>query len=61
MMTNIDVDSDIVTITKTRFDAISRKLQWLRYLEAAGVDNWQGIEFAQDMAREDGFFGDGDD
>lgn len=29
------------------------RLRWLDALEAAGVDNWQGIDFAHDLLREE--------
>ena len=31
------------------FAELKEKLLWLRCLEEAGVDNWQGIEYAQEL------------
>lgn len=46
-------DNGTVTITRDEYDRLRRDYAWLQCLEAAGVDNWQGIEFAQEMWRED--------
>lgn len=32
---------------------LSKRDEWLSYLEAAGVDNWQGIDEAYRLQRED--------
>lgn len=31
---------------------IQERLDWLACLEAAGVDNWQGIDYAYELYRE---------
>lgn len=50
-----------ITITLNEYTRLQKRDQWLKYLEAAGVNNWGGMETAQDMAREDGFWDDEDD
>jgi hypothetical protein len=44
--------SDTVTISKKEYDSLVRRSNWLECLEDAGVDNWQGIEFAIDFKYE---------
>lgn len=43
---------EMVTITKAEYEAMQKRLVWLDCLEAAGVDNWQGIVEACDMLEE---------
>jgi hypothetical protein len=38
---------DDVTITREEYDALLNDSKFLRALEAAGVDNWEGFEFAE--------------
>ena len=47
---------NMVTITQEDFDSLCKAAEWLDFLEAAGVDNWDGYEFAQEAAREAGHF-----
>jgi hypothetical protein len=37
-----------ITITKKEYDELLEDRQWLRALEAAGLDNWEGYDIAQD-------------
>jgi hypothetical protein len=48
-----------VTISAAKFKHIEDQLDWLECLEAAGVDNWQGIEEAIHMRHEEGDDDDG--
>lgn len=41
-------NEDTITITKKEYDALIKDIAWLRCLEEAGVDNWGGIEYAQE-------------
>jgi hypothetical protein len=41
-----------VTISQTDYDTMLKRLRWLDSLEAAGVDNWEGISEAADLHRE---------
>ena len=34
-------------------DSLEKDSTWLGYLEAAGVDNWGGYDYAQEMREED--------
>ena len=43
---------EMVTITKKEYDSLTKDSDWLGYLEAAGVDNWQGYEYAIEMRDE---------
>lgn len=38
-----------VTMTKSHYDYMVKRLYWLKALEAAGVDNWEGISEAHSM------------
>ncbi len=42
-------DKEMVSISKTEFDRLIQDQKWLQALEAAGVDNWEGCEQAQDL------------
>jgi hypothetical protein len=44
---------EMITIPKSEYDQLCKDSEWLGYLEAAGVDNWQGIEEAIQMRRDD--------
>ena len=47
---------ETVTITKTKYQQLLAQAEWLSYLVAAGVDNWQGIDFAYELkSQEDKF------
>jgi hypothetical protein len=39
---------ETVTITKEKYDSLVLDSLWLGALEAAGVDNWEGYDFAHD-------------
>jgi len=40
---------EVITITCEEYEALQDDAEWLRALRAAGVDNWQGYEQAQDI------------
>lgn len=43
----------MITISKSEYDRLCLDSEWLGYLEAAGVDNWQGIDEAIQMRAAD--------
>lgn len=43
-----------ITISKAEYDDLVKRDIWLTYLESAGVDNWQGMDYAREMWRDDG-------
>lgn len=47
-----DQVEETVTITKKLYDELTANSLWLSDLEAAGIDNWEGIDVAFDMKRE---------
>ena len=47
------MEQEMVTITKKEYDQLNEDSEWLGYLEAAGVDNWEGFDYARDLKRED--------
>ena len=40
---------EMIEISKDRYDELLEREAWLGCLEAAGVDNWPGIDEAFDM------------
>lgn len=40
---------ETVTISKSEYERLVRDSEWLALLEAAGVDNWQGIDYAYEL------------
>lgn len=46
-------DGDTVTIPRKTYDDLLWRSAWLGHLEAAGVDNWEGISHAHEMAQEE--------
>lgn len=41
-----------VTISKERYDELLDAEEFLNCLEAAGVDNWEGYDYAQELYRQ---------
>lgn len=46
------MNKEMVTITREEYDQLCRSAEWLSYLEAAGVDNWDGYDEALHMQKE---------
>lgn len=47
------MSQETVTIPKTEYESLKEDAKWLRALENAGVDNWEGISFAHELLGED--------
>jgi metal-dependent HD superfamily phosphatase/phosphodiesterase len=43
---------ETVTIPKSVYEQLLKDSEWLSYLEAAGVDNWDGFDYAFEMREE---------
>lgn len=43
---------DTVTISKEDYEEMLNEIVWLRCLDEAGVDNWEGYSYASDLYRE---------
>lgn len=43
----------MVTITEREYESLLEDSKWLRALENAGVDNWDGVDFARELLEED--------
>jgi len=41
-----------ITISQDEYDQLRRDSEFLECLYSAGVDNWNGYEYAQDMMEE---------
>ena len=39
---------EMVTITRQEYDRLTQESIFLSYLEAAGIDNWDGYELAKE-------------
>lgn len=44
---------EFVVISKKAYDKLVERDDWLMCLEAAGVDNWSGMDYAISIRRED--------
>lgn len=42
--------SETVTISKKEYDSLIKRVDWLKCLEAAGVDNWEGYDYARELS-----------
>ena len=42
-----------ITIPLSEYNSLLEAAEWLGYLEAAGVDNWSGVEFAFSLKQQD--------
>lgn len=45
----MSTETEMVTITKKEYDQLLKDSDWLACLEAAGVDNWEGIDEAMNI------------
>ncbi len=45
-------EAETVIITAKRYQGLLACEEWLCFLEAAGVDNWEGYGFAQELREE---------
>lgn len=43
---------DKITISKKEYDQLVESANFLQCLEDAGVDNWEGIDYAQELMRQ---------
>ena len=46
------MNEETITIKKEEYDSLIADAKFMRALEAAGVDNWEGYGIAQDMMEE---------
>lgn len=54
-------NKETVTITQKEYKRLKKKALWLSCLENAGVDNWDGYDYAQEILEERGGYDDEDD
>jgi hypothetical protein len=47
-----EILSKVVIVKSGRFNDLCESEQWLTALESAGVDNWSGYEYAQELIQE---------
>ena len=44
---------ETITITKKEYESLLEDRKWLECLEGAGVDNWQGYDYAKELFNEE--------
>ncbi len=49
MENNNKTNEDVVTITKDEYNKLKKDSDFLGCLVAAGVDNWEGYDYANEM------------
>jgi hypothetical protein len=47
------MNEETVTISKKEYESFLQDRKWLAALENAGVDNWEGIDYARELLNED--------
>lgn len=47
------MEEETITIKKSEYEQLIKDSNWLSCLEGAGVDNWQGYDYAIDMYQEE--------
>lgn len=45
-------EKEMITISKEFYYELLEDSEWLNFLNIAGVDNWEGYGYAQDLRRE---------
>lgn len=48
----MEIQEKTVTIRKSLYDELMEESRWLAALEAAGLDNWEGVSFAREILEE---------
>lgn len=46
-------DEQTITITKKEYESLLEDSKWLQCLENAGVDNWDGYDYARELFNEE--------
>ena len=46
------MEKETITITKKEYKKLKANSRWLSCLEAAGVDNWEGYDYARELLKE---------
>lgn len=46
------MSEEMITITKEKYDSLIEDFNFMRCLEDAGVDNWNGYEYAIELYSE---------
>lgn len=46
------MENDTVTIPRKMYEGLIESQRWLSALESAGVDNWDGYDFAKEILEE---------
>jgi len=46
------MNEETVTISKKEYESLKEDARWRQAYECAGVDNWQGCDFANELLQE---------
>jgi hypothetical protein len=49
----IFMNEETVTISKKEYESLKEDARWLQCLENAGVDNWEGYDYARELLNEE--------
>lgn len=49
----MEKETETITIPLKEYMSLKRRSDWLDCLESAGVDNWNGIDYAYEIWREE--------
>ncbi len=47
------MNEETVTISKKEYESLLEDRKWLQALQNAGVDNWEGYDYACELMNED--------
>jgi hypothetical protein len=47
------MNEETVTISKKEYESLKEDARWLQCLEGAGVDNWEGYDYARELLNEE--------
>lgn len=47
------MNEETVTISKKEYESLKEDARWLQCLEGAGVDNWEGYDYAHELLNEE--------
>jgi len=47
------MSEETITISKKEYESLKEDARWLQCLENAGVDNWEGYDYARELLNEE--------
>ena len=52
VITDFDQTHRFVTLVRSEYEEMQARVRFLECLQAAGVDNWDGYDYAQEMVND---------